>query len=115
MCCPSPIDPDPGPLCFNYIIRPNHSLADPPGRLGGGGGLKRGGADCRRSRPGEGAGGGHPSRPARGYGAPPQKPALFALENPPKLRNESIITDPAFIFSMRRTTVHCIVYYEFLI
>ena len=56
--------------------------------------LKRGGADCRRSRPGEGAGGGHPSRPARGYGgaleAPPSgsgaEPAHFALENPPKLR-----------------------------
>ena len=42
------------------------------------------------SRPGEGAGGGHPSRPARGHGgaleappsgsgAPPQKPTLFAL------------------------------------
>ena len=55
-------------------------------------------------------GGGHLSCSARGYGgaleAPPsgsgadhQKPALFALENPPKLRNESIITDPAFIFS----------------
>ena len=36
--------------------------------MDGWGGLKRGGADCRRSRPGEGAGGGHPSRPARGYG-----------------------------------------------
>ena len=92
----------------------------------GGGGLKRGGADCRQSRPGEGAGVGHPSRPARGYGgeleappsgsgAEPQKPALFALVNPPKQRNERIITDPAFIFSMRRTTVHCKVYYEFLI
>ena len=64
---------------------------------GGGGGLKRGGADCRRSRPGEGAGEGHPSRPARGYGgaleappsgsgALPQKPALFALENYAKLQ-----------------------------
>ena len=79
-----------------------------------------GGADCRRSRPGEGAGRGHPSHPAKGYGgalgapplgfgAPSQKPALFALENPPKLLkncNGSIITNPAFIFSMRRTTVH---------
>ena len=105
------------------------ALADPAWTGGGGGGVKRGGADCKRSRPGEGAGEGHPSRPARGYGgaleappsgsgAPPQKPALFALENPPKLRkncNESIITDPAFIFSMRCTTVHCKVYYEFLI
>ena len=35
---------------------------------GGGGGLKGGEADSKRSRPGEGAGGGHPSRPARGYG-----------------------------------------------
>ena len=34
--------------------------------MDGWGGLKRGGVDCRRSRPGEGAGGGHPSRPARG-------------------------------------------------
>ena len=49
------------------------SLADiQPGRLGG---RERGGADCRRSRPGEGAGEGHPSRPARGYGG--------ALEAPP--------------------------------
>ena len=106
-------------------MRVGPSLADPAWTVGGGG-LKRGGADCRQSCPGEGAGGGHPSRPARGYGgaleappsgsgAPPQKPVLFALENPPKLRNESIITDPAFIFSMRCTTVHCKVYYEFLI
>ena len=67
-------------------------LVDPAWTVGGGGGLKRGGADCRRSCPGEGAGGGHPSRPARVYGgaleAPPsgsgvepQMPALFALKN----------------------------------
>ena len=31
------------------------------------------GRSSRRGRPGEGAGGGHPSRPARGYGG-----ALFA-------------------------------------
>ena len=36
--------------------------------MDGWGGLKRGGAGCRRSRPGEGAGGVPPSRPARGYG-----------------------------------------------
>ena len=34
----------------------------------GWGWLKRGVADCRRSHPREGAGGGHPSYPARGYG-----------------------------------------------
>ena len=38
------------------------SVADPAWMVGGGG---RG---CRRSRSGEGAGGGYPSRPARGYG-----------------------------------------------
>ena len=36
--------------------------------MDGWGGLKRGGADYRRSHPGEGVGGGHPSRPARGCG-----------------------------------------------
>ena len=48
------------------------------------------GRSRRRSRPGEGAGGGHPSSPARGAlqapqvcGAEPQKPTLFALK-PPK-------------------------------
>ena len=47
--------------------------------------------------PGEGAGGGHPSRPARGYGgalqappsAEPQKPTLFALKKLQKLRKEA--------------------------
>ena len=54
---------------------------------GGGGGLKRGGADCRRSRPGEGAGGGHPSRPARGYGGALEAPAeasAFCVGKPSK-------------------------------
>ena len=86
---------------------------------GGGGGLKRGGADCRRSRPGEGAGGGHPSRPARGYGgaletppwgsgAPPQKPALFAL---PKLRKNCktpIATCPIAKSARKETRAVCI-------
>ena len=50
---------------------------------GGGGkgeGVAGGGGQFRRcGRPGEGAGGGHPSHPARGSGAPPQKPTVFAL------------------------------------
>ena len=37
-------------------VRGGCSVADPAWTVGGGGG----GADCRRSRPGEGAGGGHP-------------------------------------------------------
>ena len=49
-------------MCHRYGHASSGSSMD------GWGGLKRGGADCRRSRPGEGAGGGHPSRPARGYG-----------------------------------------------
>ena len=54
------------------------SEADPGGGGGGGlssgssmdgwGGLKRGGAGCRRSRPGEGAGGGHPPAQLGGVG-----------------------------------------------
>ena len=78
-------------------------------------GLTVGGAVPGRAREGcqlyklyRGYGGALEASPS-GSGAVPQKPALFALENPPKLRNncnESIITDPAFIFSMRRTTVH---------
>ena len=88
------------------------ALADPAWTVGGGGGLKRGGADCRRSRPGRVREEGTPPAQQGGMGERwklPQKPALFALENPPKLRkncNENIITDPAFIFSMCRTTVH---------
>ena len=89
---------------------------------GWGGGLKRGGADCKRSHPGEGAGGGHPSRPATGYGgaleaplsgsgAPPQKPALFALENPPKLRKNCktpIATCPIAKSGRKETQTICI-------
>ena len=36
--------------------------------MDGWGGLKRGGAGCRRSRPGEGAGGGTPPAQLRGMG-----------------------------------------------
>ena len=36
--------------------------------MDGWGGLKRGGADCRRSRPGEGAGGGTPPAQLGGMG-----------------------------------------------
>ena len=64
------------------------------------------GQSWRRSRPGEGAGGGHPSRPARGSGgalqappagsgAEPQKPTLVALKTPPKVRkncSKNVIT-----------------------
>ena len=72
----------------------------------GGGGLTVGGAI-----PGRVQEGGTPPAQLGGMGERckfprPQKPALFALENPPKLCSESIITDPAFIFSMRCTTVH---------
>ena len=53
------------------------------------------GQSWMRSRPGEGAGGGHPSCPARGSGALPQKPTLFALKTPPKVRkncSKNVIT-----------------------
>ena len=50
-----------------------HTAVADPGIRSGGGGHRRGcgrgvGRSRRRSRPGEGAGGGHPSRPARGCG-----------------------------------------------
>ena len=50
---------------FQHITK---SVADPAWMVGGGGGGAEKGRGCRRSRSGEGAGGGHPSRPARGYG-----------------------------------------------
>ena len=70
------------------------SSLDGWGGGGGGGGAEKGRGDCRRSRPGEGADtppaqlGGMVQAPRSGSGAEPEKPALFALENPPKLTTQ---------------------------
>ena len=92
-----------------YIL--NHLLADPAwtvgGGGGGGGGLKRGGTDCGRGRPGEVREGGTPSallggmgEPHRGLGRSPRNQLFLRWKT---LQNYA---HPAFIFSMRRTTVH---------
>ena len=59
---------------------PKGTVADPGI---GSEGVAGGGAKQEAEPPREGAGGGNPSRSARGSGAEPQKPNAFELNSPP--------------------------------
>ena len=95
---------------LNHLLTSGSSL-DGWGGGEGGGGLKRGETDCGRGRPGEVREGGTPSAllggmgehwklPHRGLGRSPRNQLFLRWKT---LQNYA---DPAFIFSMRRTTVH---------